>query len=127
MWRWSTPERAQFWRSIWDYDQLQSPTPILSVVGDQPMPGVTWFEGAQVNYARQVFRHVELAEAANFPAIIAENETGEVTELSWRELRRRSASLALELRRHGVGRGDRVAAYLPNAPEAVIGLLACAS
>src|SRR3546814_14349026 len=42
-------------------------------------------------------------------------------------LRRQSASLALELRRHGVGRGDRVAAYLPNIPAAVVGLLACAS
>jgi acetoacetyl-CoA synthetase len=47
--------------------------------------------------------------------------------LSWPELRRQSASLALELRRHGVGRGDRVAAYLPNIPAAVVGLLACAS
>lgn len=127
MWRWSTTDLAGFWRSIWDFDDIQSPTPISCVVGDQPMPGTPWFEGAQVNYARQVFRHVGPADAAGLPAIIAENEAGEVTELSWPELRRRSASLALELRRRGVGRGDRVAAYLPNAPEAVVGLLACAS
>jgi acetoacetyl-CoA synthetase len=127
MWRWSTTDLAGFWRSIWDYHQLESPTAFTAVGDSLAMPGATWFDGAQVNYARQVFRHVELAEAAKLPAIVAENEQGEVTELSWRELRRRSASLALELRRHGVGRGDRVAGYLPNIPEAVIALLACAS
>jgi acetoacetyl-CoA synthetase len=127
MWQWSTTHLENFWRSIWDYHQLESPTPFASVVDVQAMPGARWFDGAQVNYARQVFRHVDLADAAGLPAIVAENERGEVTELRWQELRRRSASLALELRRRGVGRGDRVAAYLPNIPEAVIALLACAS
>jgi acetoacetyl-CoA synthetase len=127
MWQWSTTDLEGFWRSIWEYHQLESPTAFTSVVDAKPMPGAIWFDGAQVNYARQIFRHVAPADAANLPAIIAENEQGEVTELSWKELRRRSASLALELRRHGVGRGDRVAAYLPNIPEAVIALLACAS
>ena len=127
MWQWSTTDLEAFWRSIWDYQQLESPTPFTSVVHDVGMPNVTWFDGAQVNYARQVFRHVDLAEAASQPAIIAENEKGDITELSWKELRQQSASLALELRRLGVGRGDRVAAYLPNIPEAVIAFLACAS
>jgi len=127
LWRWSTLGQAGFWRSSWDYHRLESPTAFASVIDSTVMPGARWFDGAQVNYARQVFRHVELAEAARVPAIIAENEQGEVTQLSWRELQTRSASLALELRRHGIGRGDRVAAYLPNIPEAVIALLACAS
>lgn len=127
MWEWSTTEPARFWRSIWDYHQIESPTAFTSVVDGLAMPGATWFDGAQVNYARQVFRHVEHADAAKLPAMVAENERGAVTEIGWKELRRRSASLALELRRHGVSRGDRVAAYLPNIPEAVIALLACAS
>lgn len=127
MWQWSTTHLAEFWRSIWDYQQLASLTRFTSIVDDEAMPGARWFEGAQVNYARQVFRHVDLAAAAGVPAIVAENESGAVTELHWQELRRRTASLALELKHLGVGRGDRVAAYLPNIPEAVIGLLACAS
>lgn len=127
LWRWSTTDLAGFWRSIWDYHRLESPTPIISVVDGSAMPGTKWFQGVQVNYARQVFRHVDAAEASHLPAIVAENEQGVVIELSWNELRRRSASLALELRRLGVGRGDRVAAYLPNIPEAAIAMLACAS
>ncbi|WP_417318737.1 acetoacetate--CoA ligase [Emcibacter sp.] len=127
LWQWSTTDPEAFWRSIWDYNQIESPTTFTSVVGKEEMPGTSWFEGAQVNYARQVFRHVEPAEAVNQPAIIAENEKGDIRELGWKELRQQTASLALELRRLSVGRGDRVAAYLPNTPEAVISFLACAS
>ncbi|WP_262690063.1 acetoacetate--CoA ligase [Kordiimonas aestuarii] len=127
LWQWSTTDLEAFWRSVWDYNKITSPTPVTSVLRDQIMPDVSWFEGAQVNYAYQVFHHADRAEAAEQPAIIADTENGDVRELGWRELKRQSASLALELRQQGVGRGDRVAAYLPNIPEAVIAFLACAS
>jgi acetoacetyl-CoA synthetase len=127
LWTWSTTDLEGFWRSIWDYHGLSSPTPFTAVLKDEALPAATWFEGARVNYARQVFRHVEPAEALGLPAIVAEDERGQVREIGWRELRRRSAALAVALREGGVDRGDRVAAYLPNIPEAVIGLLACAS
>ncbi|TIX51701.1 acetoacetate--CoA ligase [Alteraurantiacibacter aquimixticola] len=126
MWEWSTQDLDGFWRSVWDYFDVRSPTPFQQVV-EGTMPFARWFKGASVNYAREVFRHAELADAAGQPAIIAENERGEVEEISWRELRRRSASLALTLRENGVDCGDRVAAYLPNGPEAVIAMLACVS
>jgi acetoacetyl-CoA synthetase len=127
MWRWSTTDLEAFWRSVWDYHQLQSPTPFTAVLGESSMPGATWFLGAQINYARQVFRHADLAAAAGQPAVLAENEEGEISEIGWAELQRRTHSLALELRRLGIGRGDRVAGYLPNIPETVIAFLACAS
>jgi acetoacetyl-CoA synthetase len=127
LWTWSTTDLAGFWRSVWDYHELESPAPVHTVVGGQAMPGTTWFAGAQTNYARQVFRHVALADAAGVSAIVAEDERGGVSELTWTDLQRRSASLALELRRRGVVKGDRVAAWLPNIPEAVVAFLACAS
>jgi len=127
MWCWSVTDLEAFWRSIWDYHRIESPAPFGAVLGEETMPGARWFDGAEVNYARQVFRHAAAADAAGQPAIVAENECGETAALSWAELRRQSASLALELRRYGIGRGDRVAAYLPNISAAVVGLLACAS
>ncbi|MDT8757190.1 acetoacetate--CoA ligase [Sphingomonas psychrotolerans] len=125
--RWSVEDLDGFWRSIWDYYGIESPTPFTTVLGRDEMPGARWFEGAQVSYARQVFRHASAAEAAGQPAIIAMDERRTSRTLSWAELQRQTASLALELRARGIGPGDRVAAYLPNIPAAVVGLLACAS
>jgi len=125
--RWSVSDLEGFWRSIWDYDRIESRTPVNTILSEDRMPGAHWFDGAEVNYALQVFRHATPADAASQPAIVAANERGETATLSWAELKRQAASLALELRRYGIGRGDRVAAYLPNVPAAVVGLLACAS
>ena len=127
LWRWSTTDLDAFWQSIWDYMGIQSPTPHTAVLADDRMPGATWFPGAQVNYAREVLRHVDAAHAAGLSAIVSDNERGEVREMSWPELRRQVASVALTLRGLGVQRGDRVAAYLPNVPETMVAFLACSS
>ncbi|MBY4597685.1 acetoacetate--CoA ligase [Ottowia caeni] len=127
LWRWSTTDLEAFWQSIWDYLDLQSPTPHTAVLERNVMPGAKWFPGAQTNYARQVLRHVDPAHAAGLPALISDNEKGEARELSWPELRRQVASLALHLREQGVQPGDRVAAYMPNIPETIVAFLATAS
>lgn len=127
LWRWSVTDLDAFWQSIWDYNALQSPTPHTAVLERNTMPGAQWFPGAQINYTRQALRHVDAAHAAGMPAVVSRNETGRHRELSWPELRRQVAALALHLKAQGVGRGDRVAAYLPNIPEAMVALLATAS
>ncbi len=127
LWEWSVADLPAFWQSVWDWFGLESPTPHAQVLAAETMPGARWFEGAQFNYARQVFRHVQPAHAAGFPAIIARDEKGRQRELSWPELRRQAASLALHLREQGLRPGDRVAAYLPNIPEAMVAFLAVVS
>ena len=127
LWRWSTTDLDAFWQSIWDYFDIQSPTPHTAVLAKNVMPGAVWFPGAQTNYAQQVFRHVQPAHAAGLPAIISENEKGQVRTLSWPELKRQVASLALHLKAQGVQPGDRVAAYMPNIPETIVAFLATAS
>ncbi len=127
LWRWSTTDLDAFWQSCWDYFDLQSPTPHAQALNRNAMPGSVWFEGAQVNYAHQVFRHTQAAHAAGFPALISTNEKGQTRELSWPELQRQAASLSLRLRELGVVKGDRVAAYLPNIPEAMVAFLATVS
>ncbi|MDD2711549.1 MAG: acetoacetate--CoA ligase, partial [Simplicispira sp.] len=127
LWRWSVTDLDAFWHSVWDYFDLQSPTPHRAVLATNTMPGAEWFPGAQVNYARQVLRHVDAAHAAGQPAVISGNEKGMRRELSWPELRRQVASLALHLQAQGVQPGDRVAAYLPNVPEAMVAFLATVS
>ena len=138
LWRWSVTDLASFWQSIWDYFDLKSPTQHSAVLqeplgadGTPSMITARWFPGAQSNYAQQVFRHVDAAHAAGLPAIISHNEKSlghePARELSWPALRQQVASLALHLRAQGVEPGDRVAAYLPNIPEAMVAFLATAS
>jgi len=132
LWHWSVTELDAFWQSIWDCFGLHSPTPHSAALADNRMPGAKWFPGAQVNYAQQVFRHVDMADAAGLPAIISHNEKSldagaKARELSWPELRRQAASLALHLKAQGVQPGDRVVAYLPNIPEAMVAFLATVS
>ena len=131
LWRWSVDELDAFWQSMWDYFDIQSPTPFARVLSSEQMPGARWFEGAQVNYARQVLRHAEEAHAAGHPAIVFADEpmlaAGQLHSLSWPQLRTQVAAMAAALRRMGVRRGDRVCAYLPNRPETAVVFLACAS
>jgi acetoacetyl-CoA synthetase len=124
---WSVTELDAFWQSIWDYFDLRSPTPHRAALVHNTLPGAQWFTGAKVNYAQQVFRHVDAAHAAGLPAIISSNEKGEQQTLTWPALRQQVASLALHLQAQGVQPGDRVAAYLPNIPEAMVAFLATVS
>ena len=131
LWRWSVDDLPAFWKSIWDYFGVESPTPIESVLADESMPGARWFTGAHVNYARQVFRHADAAHAAGHPAIVFQNEAlrerFETVETSWPELRRQVAALAAELQGMGVVPGTRVVAFLPNIPQTLVAFLAVAS
>ena len=125
LWEWSVNDLEGFWASIWEYCEIEASKPYERVLGKRGMPGAEWFPGAELNYAENVLRHV--ADHPDKPAILHQSEARSLGEVSWRELQERTAALAAGLRELGVQRGDRVAAYLPNVPEAVIALLACAS
>lgn len=123
LWQWSIDAPEAFWRSIWDYHGLTSPTPFDSVLENPAMPGAVWFPGARMNYVDQVLRHVR----PGHPAIHHEAEDGTLTTLTWDQLAARVGALATSLRGMGIETGDRVVGYLPNTPDTIIAFLACAS
>jgi acetoacetyl-CoA synthetase len=123
LWRWSTEDLEGFWGSIWDFFEVRAHRPYERVLAERAMPGARWFPGAEVNYAEHVFRGRDDREVAVRHA----SELRELSEVTWGELRDQVARLAAGLRELGVGRGDRVVAYLPNIPEALAAFLACAS
>jgi acetoacetyl-CoA synthetase len=125
LWEWSVTDVEDFWASVWEYCGVEASKPYERVLGNRKMPGTEWFTGAELNYAWHVLKHAEGRK--DEPAIIHQSEVRPLGEVSWGELRDRTAALAAGLRAMGVERGDRVAAYVPNVPEAVIALLACAS
>jgi len=123
LWEWSVTELEEFWSSIWEYSDVRASKPYTRVLSGREMPGAKWFEGAELNYAEHVFRNAKEDE----PAVLHQSELRQLSETSWRELEDKVGALAEGLKGLGVERGDRVVAYLPNVPEALIAFLACAS
>ncbi len=121
--RWSVDELDAFWRSIWAFFDVQADGSPERVLGRRAMPGAEWFPDVALNYAEHVFRDRD-------PRAVAIRHAGEgrpLAEMTWGELRALTARIAAGLRAQGVERGDRVVAYLPNVPEAIAAMLACAS
>ncbi len=123
LWRWSVTHIEDFWASLWSYFNIQSSQPYTTVLTERKMPGAQWFPGAHLNYAEHVFRNASSQQ----PALLFRSECQEWREVSWAELKQQVGAIAHSLRAMGVQPGDRVVAYLPNIPEAVIAFLACAS
>src|ERR1044072_4691824 len=123
LWQWSVGELDAFWRSIWDFFEVHGDGSPERVLGSREMPGAEWFPDVALNYAEHVFR----GKAGDQIAIRHASEARPLAELTWGELRTLTARTAAGLRAQGVGRGDRVVAYLPNVPEAIAAMLACAS
>lgn len=123
LWQWSVDELDDFWRSIWDFCDVQADGSPEHVLGRREMPGAQWFPDVKLNYAEHVFR----GKDHDAVAIRHASETRPLAEMTWGELLALTARIAAGLRAHGVERGDRVVAYLPNVPEAIAAMLACAS
>jgi acetoacetyl-CoA synthetase len=123
LWQWSVTEIEDFWQSLWDFFEIKASRPYTRVLSDRKMPGAGWFQGAELNYAEHVFRHM----TSERPALLFQSEIQPLTDLSWEELYRQVAAVAAGLRRMGIKPGDRVASYMPNIPQTVVAFLACAS
>jgi len=123
LWRWSVTDLDAFWRSIWDVFEVHGNPAPGRVLGDRSMPGAQWFPGTHLNFAEHVFR----GKADDAVAIVHASELRDQQEMSWAELRALTGRVAAGLRALGVGKGDRVVAYMPNVPETVAAFLACAT
>ncbi len=128
LYRWSVERPAAFWSTWWDEaDVIADPRgPRVLEDGDR-MPGARWFPDARLNFAENLLRWSDAPDAATRVAIVARDESSRRRTLTYAELRLRVAALSEALRRDGVQAGDRVVGYLPNALEAVIGMLATAA
>ena len=123
LWRWSVTELGPFWHAIWDFCGVQASQRGKVALADAPMPGAIWFPEARLNYAENIFAQMTDAH----PALLYEDEDGLLVAWSWEEVYRQTAVLQHHLKQLGIQKGDRVVAYLPNIPEAIIACLATVS
>jgi len=127
LWQWSVDNPARFWRSVWEFFDIQATTAPkggdAGVLAEVTMPGARWFPGVTLNYVDQVLRH----RGRSGPAIVGIDEDGTRTTIDWPQLPGRVGAVAAELRRLGVGLGDCVGGYLPDVADAMVAFLATAS
>ncbi|MBT8219087.1 MAG: acetoacetate--CoA ligase, partial [Bacteroidia bacterium] len=122
LWQWSCDQVADFWETIWQYFEVIQHDPYDQVMSSMEMPGVRWFEGATLNYAEHLFRH----RSNDRPALIFQNENGQYP-IMWDTLENQVRAVRQHLISKNIGKGDCVAAYLPNIPEAIASFIAANS
>jgi len=122
LWRWSVASPEAFWRSLWDECRVLGECGASVVEDGDRMPGARWFPQARVNYAQNLLRRRDDADA-----LVFWGEDKIRRRLSRGELYVQVSRCAQALKAAGVVQGDRVAAYLPNMPEALIAMLATAA
>ncbi|KJU80004.1 acetoacetate--CoA ligase [Pseudomonas sp. MDMC216] len=120
---WSVEQREAFWQAIVDFFQIHFHAPAERVLREGPaMPDAQWFPGTALNFAEHLLRRRD-----GHPALVAIGEDGSREQLSHAQLAAHVAGLQRALHNAGVGIGDRVAAFMPNTWQTVVGMLATAS
>lgn len=113
---WGAQANALDWDRKWD-----------QVLDSSSFPIPTWFRGGQLNAAWNcVDRHVAGGHGEQVAIMFESPVTGTSRAITYAQLQDRIAKLAGAMKERGVGLGDRVLIYMPNSPEAVIAMLACA-
>jgi acetoacetyl-CoA synthetase len=123
LWAWSVAELEDFWDAVREFFDVQADGDPAVVLRSRTMPGAEWFPDVRLSYPEHVFRGREESALA----IQHASETRPGGAWSFGDLRAETARIRAGLAGMGVGRGDRVVAYLPNIPEALAAFLATAS
>ena len=120
--QWSITDREAFWSAVWDFCGVRGVKGARIVENGDAMPGARFFPDAELNFAENL-----LSRNGAEPAILFRAEDKARRAMTWLELHALVSRLQQAFRAHGVGKGDRIAAMMPNMPETIACMLACAS
>lgn len=118
----SVDEREAFWSAVWDFCGVIGEKGERILVDGDRMPGASFFPDARLNFAENLLRRADAGEA-----LVFRGEDKVRRRMSWAELNALVSRLQQAFAAHGVGVGDRVAAIMPNMPEAIAAMLAATS
>ena len=122
LYNWSVSNIEEFWKSIWIISGIIHSHKYDRILSGQKMFGAKWFEGAKLNFAENLLKYRD-----EHIAIISSREDAPTVRLSYFELYQKVSSVAYNLKKFGVKKGDRVAGFITNIPEAIIAMLATTS
>ncbi len=120
--RWSVDRREDFWSLLWDFCGVVGDKGDRVLVDGDKMPGAAFFPDAKLNFAENL-----LKKRGSSDAIVFKGEDKVLRRLSWDDLHALVSRLQQLFVSLGVKKGDRIAAMMPNMPEAVAGMLAATS
>src|SRR5688572_7549598 len=120
--RWSVEQSAEFWELVWRFGQVRGEPGARRVINADRMPGAKWFPEGKLNYAENLLRSRGPGDA-----IVFWGEDRIKRRITHQNLYHLVSRMSQALADAGVRKGDRVAGYLPNVPEATAALLATAS
>ncbi len=120
--RWSIDDPAEFWVSVWEFCEVDGVRGNHVLLDGDRMPGATWFPEARLNFAHNLLRTRD-----DSTALVFWGENKIKRRVSRADLYRQVAQMAAAMRAEGINAGDRVAAYMPNIPEAIVAMLAATS
>ena len=121
--RFSVERPEDFWSGVWDFCAVKAETRGERVLADgHRMPGARFFPDARLNYAENLLRRNDETDA-----LVFRGEDKVQRRMSWARLNQDVARLHRALAAAGIKAGDRVAAIVPNMPEAIVCFLAASS
>ncbi|MCB1563448.1 MAG: acetoacetate--CoA ligase [Alphaproteobacteria bacterium] len=122
LWNWSIENRSDFWSAVWDFCGIIGDKGEAILENPDAMPGARFFPESRLNYAENL-----LGERSNDRALIFRNERQEEWTLTRAELHDKVSLWQQAFKAAGIEKGDRIAGYVPNFPEAIIAMLAASS
>jgi acetoacetyl-CoA synthetase len=122
LYQWSVDAKESFWSEVWDFCGIIGDKGERILVDGDNIETAEWFPDASLNFAENLLRRKDSEIAIYFRA-----EDQVEYSLTYQELYAQVASVAAWLKARGLQPGDRVAAYIPNMPEAVVAMLAATS
>jgi len=120
--RWSIESGAEFWELVWRFGEVRGEPGLRRLINADRMPGAQWFPDGKLNFAENLLRG-----QGDGDAIVFWGEDRIKRKLTHKNLSDLVSRLSQAMADMGIGKGDRVAGYLPNLPEATAAMLATAS
>lgn len=122
LYEWSVNNIEKFWKHLWNYSDVIYKKNYEVILIDKGIKDSKWFVGAELNFAENLLRF----NNEKF-ALVSYRENYPEVKITYSELNKIVRKVSNALKSFGVGKGDRVAGYVANIPEAVIAMLATTS
>ena len=121
LWQWTIKHPEVFWSEFWDFCNIKGTKGSKIIEKNKKFYKTKFFSNSNLNYAENLLSKKDNSLAINFLS-----ETGQEDYINWNSLYEKVCKFSSALKKLGINKNDRIAAYVPNKIETIISFLACA-